>query len=98
MNESGTAVRSRDAAKGPGQGDPKSILQELQRLKAQKARLRDELAEREQRLRLHEQEQAAQSWQEDTYAGTRQEIVRGQVLSSLANQYWTNPHTECNRS
>ena len=50
--DSSVAVGTRDAAPGP---DPRNLVLEIQRLRAQKDKLREQLAERERTLKLREE-------------------------------------------
>jgi hypothetical protein len=66
VRDNGSVLRTREANRVSGLADPKTILQEIQRLKAQKARLRQQLAEREQQLQR--QEQVEGDWPEEEHS------------------------------
>ena len=72
---SGTRVDSRP--------DPKAVLIELQRLKAQNERLRQELAERERNLRVRENEAPIRSPDGTSEPATPHQEISGVLLAHI---------------
>ncbi len=60
--------------------DPKAVLVELQRLKAQNERLRQQLAERERNLNLRESQAPIDSPVEDTEQASPSQDILGELL------------------
>lgn len=79
--ETGTSSASRvSSPKLDSRPDPKAVLLELQRLKAQNERLRQQLAERERNVKLQESQAPSEKLVEDTEPPTPSQDISGKPV------------------